>query len=112
MSQVYVSITGLQIKGPIALLRFLWFTLPAMRQALRAPGNLRAEARLVSGVNHTLSVWTDQAAMRAYLTTGAHRKAMGVSKSIGTGRVYGYSAAQAPDWDSALALWKLHGRNI
>lgn len=50
--------------------------------------------------------------MRAFLVAGAHRKAMRASRSIGTGRTYGYLAEQAPDWDTALALWQSHGKDI
>jgi hypothetical protein len=64
----------------------------------QGPGNISADARTINGVHHTLSVWTDKDAMRAYLTAGPHLEAMRVSRSIATGKVVGFGAQQAPDW--------------
>lgn len=112
MTTVYVSITGLRVKRGLAFVRFWWLAILSMAQANKARGNLHTAARSINGVNHTLTIWTDEAAMRAFLVAGAHRKAMRASRSIGTGRTYGYLAEQAPDWDTALALWQSHGKDI
>jgi hypothetical protein len=57
--------------------RIFWFSLRSSRQAKAAPGNLRAavlnDANLVFW---TCTVWQDEAAMRSFMMSGAHRKAM------------------------------------
>ena len=83
-----------------------------MRQAQNAPGNISATTRTIKGVHHTLSVWTDEAAMRAYLIKGDHLEAMKIFSQIATGKTYGYVTAIAPDWDDARYLWETKGRDV
>lgn len=109
---VHVSITGLRLRGLHHLPRFWWHALRAMAQARRAPGNLMAEARTIDGVHHTLSVWSDRATMRAYLVVGAHGRAMRAFPAIAVGRVVGFTAEQAPDWDAAHAIWLRDARDV
>lgn len=109
---MYVSITGLKPKGVLQVPRFWWHAIRSMQQAQRAPGNLSVEARTIAGTHHTLSLWKDRAAMRAYLAAGAHRDAMRASRSIGSGAVHGYESETAPTWDDLPALLRQHGRII
>ncbi len=109
---VYVSITGLRLKSPLHVVRFWYRAFAAMQQALAAPGNLRAEARTINSVHHTLSVWESEAAMRAYLTTGAHLKAMKLFRKIATGKTIGYLADRAPDWHEVHEIWSTKGREV
>lgn len=101
----YVSITGLRLKGLWHAPRFWWHATCAMAQAHRAPGNLGADARLIDGYHHTLSVWSDRAAMRRYLGSGAHLAAMRGFHSFATGRTIGFEAEAAPGWAEAHAIW-------
>jgi hypothetical protein len=110
--QVYVSITGLRVTSLRTLVPFWWHAIRSMAQAQRAPGNLKAQARIVQGVHHTLTVWVDQHAMRAFLVSGAHRQAMRAFRSIGTGRVLGFETNQPPDWDTCLRLWRSDARDV
>ena len=107
---VYVSITGLTLKAPRHVVRFWWHAIRSMRQAQRAPGNLRTEARTINGVHHTLSVWTDETAMRAFLVRGAHRQAMAAFSSIATGRTFGYTTDRVPDWSEVHNLHVSRGK--
>ena len=111
-ARFYVSVTGLRPKGPRQLLPFWWHTACSLLQARRASGNLAVRIRPVKGVYHTLTVWTDEAAMRAFLVSGAHRRAMQAVRSIGTARTLGFLAERVPDWDEALDLWSRLGRDI
>ncbi len=92
--------------------RFWWHAIPSMMQAKSSPGNLKAEAKTIHGVHHTLTVWTDEAAMRAYLVTGAHLKAMKIFKSVAEGKVIGYLAESAPDWNDIPQIWNEKGRQV
>ena len=107
---VYVSITGLQVRRVWHIPTFWLHAMKSMAQARNAPGNISADARTINGVHHTLSVWTDKDAMRAYLTTGPHLEAMRLFPSIATGKVVGYLAPKAPEWFEVHAIWLDRGR--
>jgi quinol monooxygenase YgiN len=109
---VYISITGLRIERLWNLPTFWAHATRSMAQARAAAGNISAEARTIGGVHHTLSVWTDRDAMRAYLATGPHREAMRVFPRIATGMVAGYFAPHAPDWSEVHAIWLERGRVV
>lgn len=110
---IYVSITGLRVyPGPLARVRFWRYAMASMVQAKGADGNLGADARKVSGVHHTLTVWRDKAAMKVYLTNGAHLQAMKAFHRVGTGSVYGYETEAPPSWEDAISLWREHGRAV
>ena len=107
---VYVSITGLRLKTPFHAAWFWWHAIRSMMQAQAAPGNLRAEARAIGGVQHTLTVWTNRTAMRRFLITGAHVKAMRAFPRIATGSTFGFETDTVPDWGDIHRLW--HERGI
>ena len=110
--EIYVSITGLKIKRAWYLPVFWFFAVRSMAQARRAPGNLRAEARKIAGVHHTLSVWSDRTAMRTYLAQGAHLQAMRLYPHIATGKVIGFAAPKAPEWSQVHDIWRAQGRDV
>lgn len=110
--RVYVSITGLTLKHPRHRLRFWWHAVRSMTQARSAEGNISAETRTINGVHHTLSVWRDEASMRAYLVKGAHLRAMKVFRSIATGKTVGFATEDPPGWDAVHDLWKTQGREV
>lgn len=108
----YISITGLRLKDRRHTMRFWWHAVRSMAQARRAAGNLSAETRTIDGVRHTLSIWVDEQAMRAFLVSGAHRDAMTVFQAIATGRTLGFTTRQPPDWEAAHQLWLSQAREI
>ncbi len=111
MSGVYVSMTGFRPVGT-ALPRFWWHTLRSLAQARRAPGNLHVMANRIGDYYHTLTVWTDEASMRAFLTAGAHRLAMKTFRAIGSGKTYGFRSEAVPEWDVAYDLWVRFARDV
>ncbi|MDN4987715.1 hypothetical protein KUL72_25680 [Bradyrhizobium arachidis] len=108
----YVSMTGFRPKGIARLPMFWWRTVRSFMQARRAPGNLLTTGRIVGGVHHTMTAWSDLASMRGFVASGAHLAAMKNFRKLGTGTVFGYSCDEIPDWDTVYALWKLHGREV
>jgi hypothetical protein len=73
----FVSITRLRVRSWRYLPGFLWRTFLSARQARAAAGNLGVA--LLNDANRafwTRTVWTDQAAMRAFMMAGAHRTTM------------------------------------
>ncbi|MGA1801025.1 hypothetical protein [Rhizobium sp. HT1-10] len=109
---VYVSITGLQLKARRHTVRFWWLAIRSMMQARQAKGNISTDARQINRVHHTLTVWTDEAAMRRYLVAGAHLQAMKAFGSIATGKTLGYYAERVPDWSEVHELWRTKGRTV
>ncbi len=109
---VYVSMTGFRPKGMPQLPAFWWRTARSLKQARCAPGKLLVVARMVSGVYHTMSVWSDFSSMRRFVETGAHLKAMKNFRALGTGKIFGYECDQTPDWNIVYQLWTHLGRDV
>jgi len=72
-----VSVTRLRLRSVRFLLPFIVYSLRSLRQAKRSPGNVVADAtRDRHGGYWTRSVWRDAESMRAFMTSGAHQRAM------------------------------------
>jgi hypothetical protein len=108
----YVSVTGLELDSLLGYPQFIYHAVPSMMQAKRSPGNVMADGRMVGSVHHTLTVWEDKMAMRRFMMSGAHVKAMKSFDSFATGTTYGYEADEIPTWDEALRLLNEKGRRI
>ena len=109
---VYVSVTGFRPNGPLSMAAFWWRTLTSLAQARKSPGIVAVTARFVGGTYHTMTVWSDEASMRRFVTSGAHRRAMRNFRSLGVGKTYGYVCDHVPDWRSAYQLWSLHAIEV
>jgi hypothetical protein len=71
------SITRLRVRPIRYLPEFLWRALMSVRQARRLDGCLFADVRReVKLVFWTRTLWRDEQAMRAFMTSGAHRAVM------------------------------------
>jgi hypothetical protein len=95
----YISITGLRLKSVLNGPAFWWHAIRSMQQAEDAPGNISAEARIINGIHHTLTVWENEAAMRAF-------------HLMATGKTLGFSADTPPNWDEVHRLWLDQGRPV
>ena len=72
-----ISVTRLRVRAPGYLPGFIWYAVLSARQAKRAPGCLAS--RLLREANTTFwtnTAWQDEAAMRAFMLAGSHRRAM------------------------------------
>jgi len=108
---VYVSITGLKIKTIWKALWFWRYAIPSKIQADQSPGLLFSDVKSINGINHTLTAWTDQKAMRSYIYSGIHLKAIKVFRKIATGKTFGYESTELPDWDEVHRLWLEKGKS-
>jgi hypothetical protein len=71
-----IAVTRLRLRGGRFVIPFTWHTLRSYFQCRAAEGNLATVARRAEGAYWTLTVWRDKAAMRAFMSSGAHREAM------------------------------------
>jgi hypothetical protein len=72
-----VSITRLHLRSARYLLPFVVYALRSARQAKRSAGNVASDQlRDRRGGFWTRTVWADEASLRAFMSAGAHRKAM------------------------------------
>lgn len=73
----FVSVTRLRLRSAWFLPRFAWHALGSVRQCRQAHGflggSLLPDRKLTFW---TMTLWRDQAAMRAYMAGGAHLQAM------------------------------------
>ncbi len=72
-----ISVTRLRVRSFIYLPQFFWNTFKSIRQVERSSGFIGGRL-LVNATNvfWTITIWKDEAAMNAYRTSGAHRRAM------------------------------------
>ena len=109
-SPVWISITGLRLKRIWYLPVFLRFAIPSHRQAERSPGCLMAEAKRINGVFHTLTVWNSRQEMRAFTSSGIHKKAVRAFSRFFTGHILGYEGTEIPDWEEVHRRCLSEGR--
>lgn len=106
----YVSITGLVVRRLWYLPSFYLHAMGSFRQVRQAPGLIRAEARRIAGVHHTLTVWENRTAMLDFIHSGAHRRAIAAFSGMATGKTFGFETDNPPDWSQVHSLWCDHGR--
>jgi hypothetical protein len=76
-AMIWISITRLRLRSVRFLPKFLWLSWQSTRQAKKAEGNRRLKLEGGKGlVFWTLTAWDNEALMRAYMSSGAHRHAM------------------------------------
>jgi len=92
--------------------KFWYYSIPAMMQAKQAPGNISAEARMIQGTHHTLSVWQDRRSMLNYMRSGNHVQAMKIFDDIATGKTYGYESDVVPTWEELREMYETKARVV
>ena len=115
----FVSITRLHIRSWRYLPGFYFLALLTALQAKSAAGNL-AVLLLNEGRNTfwTCTVWNDEAAMRAFMMAGSHRRAMPKllewcdEASVVHWVQDGTHNAQAPSWSEAHQRMQTEGRRL
>jgi hypothetical protein len=109
-----ISVTRLRVRSSRYLLPFIFFSLRSARQAKTAEGNLGVS--LLNDVNKafwTCTVWATEEAMKTFMLSGPHRKAMP--------RLLGWcdeaalvhwsqESGQKPDWQEAHRRMQQEGR--
>lgn len=109
--QFYVSITGLKVRSFWAAFIFWRHAIPSKVQSDRAPGCLHSEVKAINGIQHTLTAWESREAMKKYIYSGAHARAIRVFRKIATGKTFGFEATRLPTWEEVHQLWQDQGRD-
>jgi len=108
-----VSVTRLRLRSAWFLPLFFVHAVAADRQVKRADGCLASALRRADGAFWTLSLWRDTAAMRAYMLSGAHRKAMphlvNWCDEAATAR-FDWEGSTLPSWEEAERHLAAHGK--
>ncbi|MER3495019.1 MAG: hypothetical protein C4323_24170 [Mastigocladus sp. ERB_26_2] len=97
----FVSSTYMRLKSPLYIPLLIFYVLRAVFQVERASGKLNTRYRWVDGEFWMLSLWRDEASMKAYRNQGVHRQVMPklVKWSSEAGLVNWYQeSTQLPDW--------------
>ncbi len=109
-----ISVTRLRVRSLRYLPAFLLRAIPSSRQARRAPGNLGVN--LLNDARWTFwtcTGWQDEASMRAFMMSGAHRKAMPTLLTMCDEAAlvhWQQDSAQLPDWEEAHRRLSTAGR--
>lgn len=110
----FISVTRLRLRSIFYLPAFFWHAIPSMSQAKRATGNLQTITRQQGAtVFWTLTVWEDEASMRAYMTSGAHRQAMPkIAQWCDAASVVHWQqdSPTLPTWETAVQRMQQSGR--
>jgi quinol monooxygenase YgiN len=111
----FISYTRLRLRRWYYVPAFLVQAGRSMRQARRAPGYITGalSADLRRTTFWTVTVWSDEAAMRAYRSSGAHRTVMPrLAQWCDEAAVANHAAADEtlPTGEAALKHMQQHGR--
>ena len=109
---MYISITGIKVRGFFGMLKFVRYTMPSFSAARKANGNLFCDSKKMCKYHHTLTAWENKSKMIDYLRGKHHALAMKNFKIIGTGSVYGYEDKVIPSWKEAIKKWKANFKEI
>ena len=109
---MYVSVTGLRLKSLKYFAQFWRHAIPSFKQAQTAAGNLYCATKRRGAYQHTLTVWEDKKAMKAYVASGAHLKAMAIFGQIADGKTVAWQTDEMPDWTAALARWDKEATDV
>jgi len=109
-----ISVTRLRVRARQYVPAFYWYALWSLLQAKRADGCFRALTLVDAHRTFwTLTAWTDEAALKAYMLSGAHRKVMPKLRSwcdeAAVAR-WVQDSATLPDWHEAHHRLTVHGR--
>ena len=111
-----ISVTRFRVRGIRFLPLFLIHAHRTLSQIRRADGYLGGALRQDRDRAYwTMSAWRDEAALLAYVTSGAHRDAMPkLSKWGDEGSTVRWlqDDADLPDWLSAIARMRKDGRAV
>lgn len=101
-----IAVGGFRPEGFMKMFRFYIFAVPAFMQAQKADGNISSQTVMRDGNAMSISVWRDKLAMRNYVMSGAHRRAMKASGRLGSPLHFVvYEGDEIPTIEAAMQIW-------
>jgi len=108
---MYISVTGLVLRGIWQMPRFQYLTIRAFLNAKAQ--NVRSSLLTRGDVYHTVTVWESKEEMRRFYAGDAHREAMKATRDVASYvKVHGFDCDEMPSDDECLELWREAGRVV
>jgi heme-degrading monooxygenase HmoA len=102
-----ISVTSIRLKRLWYYFALTWNAMLIVRQARAQKGFVRLKNTGFGYEHYTLSVWEDEASLREFARSGAHRDAMKKSSTLATEiRTYSFHSDVIPDWKEVRSLLK------
>lgn len=107
-----LTITSLELRSPLRFFALSMYAMNIMKQ-LRASGCVKMKKSGIWTKHYTMSLWRNEADLKAFARSGAHLEAMKKSASLAREiRTLTIDADTLPGWKEAKALLKERGRVI
>ena len=104
----HVSVGGMKMRGWRVFARVIWLTYKALRAAKAAPGCVHADIFRDGRRYFAMSVWTDEAAMKAYAHRGVHADMMrGHARMLVDFTNVSYQCDTIPTRTEAQSAWQM-----
>lgn len=108
---MYVTITSLRLKSPIKFFLLSYMAMKIVGQLKKNSECKQYKSRGFWKLHYTMSLWSDQPALKTFAKEGAHLQGMQQSKNIAAEiRTYTYPSDQLPSWKEAKSLLLHHGK--
>lgn len=106
---MYVSVTHFKVRSIWALPLFQWHAFASYGQANKSRGIISTESWPEKGrVFCTLTLWESKEDMIRFRNSGAHLKAMKISRKLGEGITHGWATEKLPGRKEALERLYAH----
>lgn len=97
-----VSITSIELKGPLKFFALSYNAMQIMRQ-MKTTNCLKMKKRGVWTKHYTMTLWENEDQMMAFVSSGAHLDAMKKSREMAKEiRVMHFEGSSLPNWKTAL----------
>jgi len=104
---MFVTITSLQLKGPLQFFRLSYIAMKIVAQLKSDPACKQYRSQGFWTLHYTMSLWEDENSLKEFAKAGAHLQGMKRSKEVASEiRTYTYSADYLPNWATAKVLLK------
>ncbi len=108
-----ITITSIRLRSVFYFFKLSYHGWQVSKQLQKQNGFVELRNTGFGYLHYTCSVWENEAALKAFAVSGAHKTAMQQSAKLATTiQTYTYSSDQVPDWVSAKKLLSENGKTI
>jgi len=110
---MYVTVTSLQLRGPLKFFLLSYLAMKIVQQLKADPNCLGYKSNGFWTLHFTMSLWKDEESLKQFSKRGAHLDGMKRSREMAAEiRTYTYPADQLPDWGTAKKILREKGKVI